>query len=459
VAEAAHAAVLIDAANYFARLEQLLRAARRSIRIVGWDFDAGICLNGDAPDRKLGPFLRQLVDEKPQLEIHILVWSLSLLHAPGDPFPLLFGAPWQRHPRIHLKLDREHPLYACHHQKIVVIDDSIAFAGGIDLTVSRRDSQRHAAEAARRCDPDGKPYGPVHDVQMLVEGEAAAALGQVARERWRLATGTSLAPVSPRPNLWPAGVAPDFTAIPVGVVCTAPAWHGRAGAAEGRIMAEDLIAAARRHIYIETQYLTSESVVAALCRSLSQAAGPEIVLVLNRHGDGLVEKLVMARNRDRMLRRLMRADRHHRLAAFHPVVPGRDGPVPVSVHSKLLIADESWLRVGSANLANRSMGLDTECDLALAARTEAEEAAIAAIRSRLLAEHLGADAQAVARMTRDASLIAAVAAFNGGPRCLQPFEIPLQGPVRPVFGTGLIDPPAPWRLFRSSPLLAPARTA
>jgi phosphatidylserine/phosphatidylglycerophosphate/cardiolipin synthase-like enzyme len=462
VAEASRAAVLIDAANYFARLEQSLLGARRSILIVGWDFDASICLHA-APatsDETLGHFLRQLVERHPQLEIHILIWSLSLLHAPGDPLPLLVGAPWQRHPRIHLKLDREHPLYACHHQKIVTVDDSVAFVGGIDLTVSRRDSQRHAADAARRCDPGGKPYGPIHDVQMLVEGEAARAVARVARERWHLATGTTLAACPVQAALWPPELTPDFTAIPVGIVRTTPEWHGRAGIEEGRIMAQELVAAARGYIYIEAQYLTSESVGMALCRSLLQNEGPEIVLVANCHGDGLLEKLVISRNRDRLLRRLMRADRHRRLRAFYPVVPGKEGPTPVSVHSKLIIADDRWLRVGSANLNNRSMGLDTECDLALAARNDAEKAVIGGIRSRLLAEHLGADAEAVQRSLREGdSLIATVDAFNGGARCLKPFDIPLEGSTRPLFGSGLIDPAAPWRLFRPGMLPSPVRTA
>ncbi len=37
------------------------------------------------------------------------------------------------------------------------------------------------------------------------------------------------------------------------------------------------------------------------------------------------------------------------------------------VHSKVMIVDDGFLRVGSANLNNRSMGADTECDLAFEA--------------------------------------------------------------------------------------------
>jgi phosphatidylserine/phosphatidylglycerophosphate/cardiolipin synthase-like enzyme len=73
------------------------------------------------------PFLRSLVEARPDLEVRILVWSIAVLHAPGSPMELLVGAEWQQHPRIHVKLDTEHPVYAAHHQKIVVIDDRVAF--------------------------------------------------------------------------------------------------------------------------------------------------------------------------------------------------------------------------------------------------------------------------------------------------------------------------------------------
>ena len=84
----------------------------------------------------------------------MLVWSVAVLHAPGAPLPLLLGAPWEKHPRIQVRLDREHPLYGAHHQKIVCVDDTVAFVGGMDLTIRRWDtpapSRRSAAQGPRR---------------------------------------------------------------------------------------------------------------------------------------------------------------------------------------------------------------------------------------------------------------------------------------------------------------------
>lgn len=206
---AGRAAVLVDGATYFSRLEQSLRLARRSIMILGWDFDANIRLCPDKPDeacQTLGGLLRSLVEETPDLEVRVLVWSLSVVHAPSAVLPALFGADWQDHPRIRVHLDTRHPLYGAHHQKVVTIDDAVAFVGGMDLTVDRWDSHDHKAhEPLRRC-PDGSSYPAVHDIQMVVDGEAAGAIAELARDRWVEGVGEAVTPVSavdaPGPRGW-----------------------------------------------------------------------------------------------------------------------------------------------------------------------------------------------------------------------------------------------------------------
>src|SRR5215207_7473204 len=187
VAQAHRVAVPIDGGPYFAQLEAALRLATRKIMVVGWDFDGAVRLRPDAPleeSRPLGELLYELVESRPDLEVHILVWSVAVAHAPSDPISLLFGADWQKHPRINVKLDTKHPIYAAHHQKIVCIDDAIAFVGGMDLTVDRWDTNRHLADDPLRVSPAGVPYSPVHDIQMLVDGDAASALAAIVRERW-----------------------------------------------------------------------------------------------------------------------------------------------------------------------------------------------------------------------------------------------------------------------------------
>ena len=399
VERAGRAAVLVDGATYFQHLEQALRSARRSILIVGWDFDGRIRLRPEAGENSppLSDLLRALVELHPELEIRILIWSIATLHAPGETLPLIAGAEWQKHRRIHLRLDREHPIYAAHHQKIVCIDDSLAFVGGIDLTVERWDTPRHASDDPLRLTPDGGAYPPVHDLQMAIDGAAARAIGDLVRLRWRQATGEALQPVANDADLWPAGLEPDFSEVPVAIARTAPQWGDSASIREVATLTMDMLRSARRSIYIEAQYFVNFAIGNLLARHLANEDGPEIVIVTSMTLPGAFERFVMGSNRDRLIRRMHRADRFDRLRVYHPVVPAKDDPIPILIHAKLIVVDDVLLRIGSSNLNNRSVGLDTECDLAIEAGSAAERRSIERLRSLLLAEHLGVDAEAVAR--------------------------------------------------------------
>ncbi|MGE0719132.1 MAG: phospholipase D-like domain-containing protein [Alphaproteobacteria bacterium] len=437
-------AVLVDGAQYFAALENALLGAARSVLIVGWDFDARIRLRAGEDAKPLGQLLRELVEVRPQLEVRVLVWSLAVLHAPGAPWPLVLGAPWQDHPRIQVRLDRRHPLYGAHHQKIVAVDDAIAFAGGMDLTVGRWDTPEHRTDDPRRVDPDGTPYGAVHDVHMALDGEAARVLSQIARHRWRAATGETVPSVATDADLWPAWLEPDFRDGEVAVARTGPAWGGEPRRREGIAMAEDAIRAARQAIYIEAQYLTARRIGAALAHRLAEPDGPEVVVISTYSSRGFLEEFAMGSNRDRLIRRLRGYDRFGRLRVFYPVVCASDGGGRLLVHAKVLIIDDTFVRIGSSNLNNRSVGLDTECDLGIEAGGDPElRHGIAALRDRLLGEHLGVDPFAVAQ-AREAvggSLIAAIERLNHGERCLRPFaSMSDNGPTKPIFGTFLLDP-------------------
>jgi phosphatidylserine/phosphatidylglycerophosphate/cardiolipin synthase-like enzyme len=452
-ATAEKAAVLVDGAAYFAALADALPRASRRIVIVGWDFDAGITLTPDRPGSlPLGRLLRGLVEATPELEVNILVWSLAVVHAPGAPLPLLVGEDWQAHPRIHLKLDTRHPIYASHHQKIVTVDEDLAFVGGIDLTVGRWDTADHAAKNPLRVNPDGSVYGPIHDLHMAISGPAARKVASYARDRWAAGAGEALEPpdLAPDASLWPAGLEAEFASIPVALARTEPKWRGRQGWQEGLCLTRDALLAARRAVYIELQYFSAAFLRPVLEELLARPDGPEIVLVLTEESHSFIEHVFMGRNRDRLLTRLSRIDRHGRLRAFHPVTDGAepDKPCSILIHSKLVIVDDRIIRIGSSNLNNRSTGLDTEFDLAVEAQEPGAAAGIGQVRDRLIAEHVGADPAAFASAVAETgSLIAAVERFNGqAARRLVPISIDRDGPTRPILGTGLIDPRRPVRL-------------
>jgi phosphatidylserine/phosphatidylglycerophosphate/cardiolipin synthase-like enzyme len=440
-------AMLVDAADYYRYLEEAFATAQRSILIAGWDFNGEIALRPDRPGaERLGHYLRRLIDERLDLHIHILVWSNGPIYSARQMrvFP---KEPWADHPRINLCYDRHHPWRGCHHQKIVCIDDKIAFSGGIDLTVHRWDTSDHFEIDSRRKDLNGTLYPAVHDVQLAVDGEAARSLADLLRARWLTCKGTRIAPVRVDGNRWPAGLKPDLRNVDVAIARTAPAAFGRKGSREIELLNETALKAARRSVYIETQYLTCRRIGRLIERRLREPDGPEIIIVVPQECHGGLERLFMGGNRDRLVRRLRRADIYGRLRVVYPVVVDSEGAheAPVFVHSKVMIIDDRFARIGSSNLNNRSCGMDTECDLAIEAATPSERAAVARLRDRLLAEHLGmTPVEVQSRIHKQRSIVEVIDNYSRGNRRLKPIVLVADaGPEKPIPLTALFDPKKP----------------
>jgi phosphatidylserine/phosphatidylglycerophosphate/cardiolipin synthase-like enzyme len=448
-ARADRLAFLIDGEEYFLRLAEVLPQARRSIFIVGWDFNPNIRLQPRDPESPLlGDLLRSIVEANPELELRILVWGMGPIYS-GKSFKMFGKMPWSDHPRIHLRFDFRHPLRGSHHQKIVVIDDQTAFVGGIDLTARRWDDRSHTIDNPVRVSPDGTPYGPVHDMQTLVTGGIASLIGGVFRRRWQKATKETVPAITvDTPAPWPEGLKPTLVDCNAGIALTEPwKWKGLRGHREAIKLTQDALKSARQHLYIETQYFASFSVGRTLARQLRSATGPEIVVIVTCESHGFLERLTMGGNRNRLIRRLQRADRYGRLRIFFAVTPdGKGGEREIIVHSKLIIVDDRFVRVGSSNLNNRSEGLDTECDIAVESSDPVARASITALRDELLAEHLDTSPAEVARLVQETgSLIAAVDQLNTRPRGLRPFDIdPNKGETGSLIGTGLVDPKQPF---------------
>ncbi len=471
IAHASRFALLVDAADYFAAARAAMLKAERSIMLVGWDFDLRIDLVPDGPaddmPERLGPFLKALVRRKPHLLVRVLKWDMSVFLTVKDQMLPLFLLDLKAASCIRLRFDGEHPLTAAHHQKIAVIDDRLAFCGGIDMTSDRWDTRRHLPGDRRRRRPDGSISGPWHDATTVVDGEAARALGELARERWRMATGVEIDP--PRAegsDPWPDGVAPDLRDVAVGISRTMPAWKGRPAVREIEALHLAAIAAARRTIYLESQYLASVAVADAIGRRLGEADGPEVVIVNPLETAGWLQQETVGVARDLNLAALHRADRHGRLGIYHPVDAAGEA---IYVHAKVLVVDDRLIRVGSSNASNRSMGFDTECDLSVEAGREGDRERIRAMRDDLLAEHLDrSPGELRAAIAEAGSLLGAVEALRRPEgRSLRPI------PVRPVSDaevalvrSRLADPERPTRperrvqhLLKRLVLRAPATSA
>ncbi len=154
--------------------------------------------------------------------------------------------------------------------------------------------------------------------------------------------------------------------------------------------------------------------------------------------------------RQRLLKRLHAADRYHRLKICYPHRDDLESGV-INVHSKIMVIDDALLTIGSANLSNRSMGFDTECNLALAADgKEPVAAAIAGFRNRLLAEHLGVDTEQVAAsLEQTGSLIETAETVNSKQRSLENLRADDDSPLADTLSVNqIIDPERPISIDR-----------
>ncbi|HXF78988.1 MAG TPA: VTT domain-containing protein [Usitatibacter sp.] len=427
VATAQRAAFIVDAEDYFRHFMRACERAERDILILGWDFDSRTIIEqgeGREPVR-LGDFLDRLAQANRHLRIRILDWDYPMVFGTDREIPPTLGIAWKPHGHIDFRFDDTHPVAGSHHQKIVVVDGCFAFSGGLDLTNKRWDTRRHEANDPRRVH-EGTPYPPFHDVMIAVDGEAARELGKVARERWKSATGEALAAPRARSDPWPEGLRVDASNAPVAISLTAPRTEASPGTRQVEQLYLDMIAAAKKSIYIENQYFTSRSLGAALAARLAEAEGPEIVVVTRLLSHGWLEEITMTTLRVKLVRELRKADRHGRFHAYYPHVPGLAEGTCLDIHSKVMVVDDEWARVGSANLSNRSMGMDTECDVTLEARGEAKlAAAVASFRDCLLAEHMAAQEEEIANAIRESgSIAAAVHALARGEKGLKRLQAP-----------------------------------
>ena len=454
VERATRASVIIDAEAYFRQARAAMMKARRRIMLIGWDFDPAISLIREeeapgGPPAIIGDFITWLVERTPELEIFLLRWDVGAMKSMVRPSHLITTLKWMAHPRITVKLDGHHPPAASHHQKIVVIDDCFAFCGGIDMTADRWDTRHHRDEEPGRHHPDGSAYGPWHDATTALAGPVAAALGDHARARWTGAGGDALDPVEGEGDCWPDMLPVQFEQVDVAIARSAPEMEDQQQLIEIERLYCNQIAAAKRCIYAESQYFASRRIAEAIAKRLAEPDGPDIVIVNPQQADGWLEQQAMDSARARLFEALKARDARGRFRIYHPFT---QRGAPIYVHAKILIVDDRLIRVGSSNMNNRSMRLDTECDMTIDTAlpgNDGRQAKILAIRDDLIAEHLDLPVQRVAAVIAERGLIAGIEELRQKPgRTLRPYETPDLHDVQAWLADHeVLDPEGPDEMF------------
>ncbi|MCI0548838.1 MAG: phospholipase D-like domain-containing protein [Candidatus Rokubacteria bacterium] len=412
--------VIVDAAAYYRAFCDAARAAQRYILMSGWQFSSGVhLLRGDdarpGKDARFLRFLNGLCERRPDLQVFILAWDFHLVFALEREWMQRVIFRLMAAPGIHFRFDDSTVPGGAHHQKFVVVDGSLAFVGGIDLCEARWDDRRHlAANPLRRS--RGRADKPYHDLQAYLAGPAAAALADLFAERWARAAGAALTLPAAAPL--PVRFERNAEILPLGggsvALSRTDPRVGTATVREVERLLVDAIDAAERLIYIETQYFSSWRVYQALSRRMRAAdrGHLEIVVVVNERAEALKEEVAVGLRQARIVEglRATAAETGHALGVYYTCCHGDDpGARATYIHSKLVTVDDRFLTVGSANLTNRSMGLDSELQASWEARApdDPRARAIRRLRVSLLAEHCGsARRDVLRRLVRVEGLVA-----------------------------------------------------
>ncbi|HUS67893.1 MAG TPA: phospholipase D-like domain-containing protein [Kofleriaceae bacterium] len=408
VVTAPRSGLLVDGRDFYSALYHALSRARKSIFMAGWQFASNVeLLRGEdaagaaLPTDFIG-FLRALCERNPELEIHLLAWDASPVFAfERQPLQKLTFH-WRGHKRIHFLMDNCHPAGGSQHQKLVTVDRSIAFVGGMDICTGRWDDRAHEADDPRRVN-GRKPYHPYHDVQAYLTGDAVDVLRAWFADRWRLAGCAALGSLdAPREEV-PIEPTLEIDAPAIGLSRTWPEMEAcpLPQTRELRNLHLRALDTAERLIYIENQYVSCDEIERVLVQRMERVGAPklDIVIVLPDKSAGFKERVSIGVYQAKIMRTLGEAAaRHgHHLGVYYQAARKADGTdVPVFIHAKVLAVDDRFLLVSSANATNRSMSFDSE--LGVAWEDRVPNRSIRRARVELMREHAGLGAEEAVRV-------------------------------------------------------------
>lgn len=402
--EASYATPLIDCGNYYKALHSAILKAKHSIFIVGWDIDSRIrLLRGEDEKQAQAPsvvsdLLAWKAEQNPDINIYLLRWDSSL--AFFSQREMWAKEVWdEKTPdNVQTELDDTIPMGGSQHQKIIVIDDELVFSGGMDIATNRWDTRDHPVVSEERNGPDGE-YGPLHDVQIVSAGPIVRAFSELVRWRWLRVANEAPIDIresaqcdldSPVPDAWPKDYPPQFENVQCALARTIPSMDDAEPAQEVRHMLLDLIAQAERVIYIENQFTARQEIAEALNQRMHQCPNLNVVIVSSFEPKGTFEREAFWASRIAFKSQLEAGIDPQRVAMTYSSIEDMKGRRAYKrIHSKVMTIDDKYLVIGSSNLSNRSMTLDTEIDMVLYGNSEQNRQYIVTTRDDLLAEHTG----------------------------------------------------------------------
>jgi phosphatidylserine/phosphatidylglycerophosphate/cardiolipin synthase-like enzyme len=296
-------------------------------------------------------------------------------------------------------------MHASYHQKFFVIDDEVAFIGGMNMRRVDWDTSDHEVFEPRRMlfdsttgerqdvvDYESLPdTGPRKDYMVRIEGPAAHDAGEVFKGRWDTLRAEGAEYVENSSGFELSDTIPEAGTVQVQVTTTLPdpLWQHSIGESWW-----NAINSAEDYIYIEDQYFRMPMLNQLIVDRMNQVPSLRLIVITKPVSEWTdpgcawthASHQLFANNFPNRYQMLQ-------LRAFDTQVTWgfdeTDSHFPnMDVHSKMLIVDDVFMSVGSANKNNRGIVYEGEMNAAIVDRDW-----VRAARREILANILPSSAQ------------------------------------------------------------------
>jgi phosphatidylserine/phosphatidylglycerophosphate/cardiolipin synthase-like enzyme len=408
--------VLVDGEATWERVADDLEHATDEVQIATWICRPNIELRrplalalAEPPERRalrLGEILERRAEAG--VKVRLLIWGLVY-----TPIIDRWMRRWYWRGRDNIDvLEQDHPSFiGSHHQKTLTIDGRVGYCGGMNLKENDWDTTAHVVHEPRRFPHEAgpqerertaaryrtPPFAPRHDLMVRIEGPAVADLVDNFADRWAQSVKARHAKWAGRIVDWVRRKLGNDDYPEVAASQGLPAVRGEHWAQVVRTVpgGEDgilgayvrAIRNARRYIYIENQYFRSPIIGQELRDALRANPRLRLAVVVRPVNGGRVSLFDPSGYWTAHTLELIRQVRS-KFQLTMIIAWGRDADErlvweEVDVHAKVMVIDDVWLTVGSANINDRGFKTEGEINGVVLDKGLAKD-----LRKRLMGEHM-----------------------------------------------------------------------
>jgi len=407
---------LVDGEQAWKQMAIQMNAAKKSIHMCFWMLSSDLEMLRYPKDTFKDSTKRQaytlgtllFAKQKAGVKVRVLLWDPA--HGLGRGFVVdtlvrLGGASG-----LLEVMYEPHPMtIGSWHQKSIIIDDEVAFVGGMNAKENDWDTTQHEVFDYRRSPHrstgterkaweqrgEDTEFPPRHDLMAMVIGPLVEDVAANFNQRWNAARAAKVAYYQHTTALNAPPKQKGVSNIRGQITRTMPSKYPPVPTGEQGIL--DLyrraVRNAEKYIYIEDQYFRSEIMAKEIAKTIRKNPKLHVVVVTQPDYASKLEpnewwkvgtlSSGWTANAFNIIKKVRPNFTLYYLQVGHLTKKGAFEYLPINLHAKIMVVDDEWYTIGSCNLNDR--GLLWEGELNVAAQHESAKS----LRKDLISEHLG----------------------------------------------------------------------